>query len=147
MSRWNIKKIYEDIFKSYGTPSIEKHIQKIIELDIYLPYSSTFFCITNTQNLSFEYISKNMSACLGLNVDKMKTEGMRYFWSRIHPEDLEYWLAAMNDLMKFTLKEISVEDRTKMSYSWNYRFKNAKGVYVNIVQNTTPLEFDFDKKL
>ena len=53
----NIKNIYKDIFKSYDKPSLEKHISKIIELDEYLPYSSTFFCVTNTQNLTFEYIS------------------------------------------------------------------------------------------
>jgi DNA-binding CsgD family transcriptional regulator len=29
-----------------------------------------------------------------------------------------------------------------MSYTWNYRFKNGQDKYVNIVQNTTPLEFD-----
>ena len=29
-----------------------------------------------------------------------------------------------------------------MSYTWNYRIKNADGVYVNVVQNTTPLQFD-----
>ena len=31
-------------------------------------------------------------------------------------------------------------------YTWNYRIKNAKDEYVNIIQNTTPLEFDGDKK-
>ena len=87
----NIKSIYKDIFKSYDNPSLEDHINKIIELDAYLPYSSTFFCITNTQNLTFE-------------------------------------------------------ERKRMSYTWNYRIKNAHNVYVNVIQNTTPLEFDLHDK-
>tara|TARA_R110000850_G_scaffold183118_3_gene308656 strand:- start:1209 stop:1640 length:432 start_codon:yes stop_codon:yes gene_type:complete len=29
-----------------------------------------------------------------------------------------------------------------MSYTWNYRLKNEQNNYVNIIQNTTPLEFD-----
>jgi len=29
-----------------------------------------------------------------------------------------------------------------MSYTWNYRIKNAKGNYITIIQNTTPLQFD-----
>ena len=62
-----IRRFYDKIFESYGHESLEKHIEKIIELDKYLPYSSTFFCITNTQSLSFEYISKNMQTCLGLD--------------------------------------------------------------------------------
>ena len=142
----NIKNIYSNIFKSYGHDSIEKHIKKIIELDEFLPYNSTFFCITNTQELSFEYISKNMFSCLGLDKIEMQEKGMRYFWSRIHPDDVESWLLALNELMNFTINEISVEERKQMSYTWNYRFKNANDQYVNIIQNTTPIEFDMQKK-
>ncbi|GGG44601.1 LuxR C-terminal-related transcriptional regulator [Bizionia arctica] len=141
-----IKSIYHDIFKSYDSPTLTHHIKKIIELDAYLPYSSTFFCITNTQNLTFEFISKNMTSCIGLEKDELLKEGMRNFWNRIHPEDIELWLKALNDLMVFTLAEIPLDKRSHMNYTWNYRLKNAKGVYVNIVQNTTPLEFDAGMK-
>lgn len=146
MRNGTIREAYKEIFKSHDHPSLEKHIEKIIELDAYLPYSSTFFCITNTQDLSFEYISKNFKACIGLDAAEMKAKGMRNFWSRMHPDDLEVWLQVLNELMSFTLKEVSVEDRDKMSYTWNYRFKNAQEEYVNIIQNTTPLEFDSDNK-
>ena len=146
MANGSIKEIYKDIFKSRDNPALEAHIKKIMELDDYLPYSSTFFCITNTQNLTFEYISKNMSACLGLDKRLFEEQGMRGFWSRMHPDDLDSWLLALNDLMKFTLREISVKDRNKMSYTWNYRLKNSNDEYVNIIQNTTPLEFDSKNK-
>ncbi|WP_339632470.1 helix-turn-helix transcriptional regulator [Bizionia echini] len=138
----NIKKIYHDIFKSYAHPELDTHIKKIMELDVYLPYSSTFFCITNTQNLTFEFVSKNMTACLGLDKEVLILEGMRNFWSRIHPEDIELWLKGLNDLMEFTLAEIPINQRYRMSYTWNYRLKNEQNNYVNIIQNTTPLEFD-----
>jgi len=141
-----IKQLYKSIFESYDKPSLETHINKIIELDTYLPYSSTFYCITNTQDLKFEYISKNFNSCLGLDPNILKAEGMRYFWSRIHPEDVEAWLSALNQLMEFTLKEISEDQRQRMNYTWNYRFKNSKDEYVNIIQNTTPLAFDSDMK-
>lgn len=142
MTNSRIKDTYKEIFKSYGHTAIKKHIEKLIELDAYLPYSSTFFCITNTQELTFEYISKNYKACTGLNDSEMKLKGMRHFWSRMHPDDLELWLQALNELMIFTLDKIPVEDRSRMSYTWNYRFKNSNNQYVNIIQNTTPLEFD-----
>ncbi|WP_439153245.1 LuxR C-terminal-related transcriptional regulator [Winogradskyella sp.] len=141
--RYNqIKELYKSIFESYDKPSLETHIKRIIELDTYLPYSSTFFCITNTQSLKFEYISKNYNSCLGLNARELQTKGMRYFWSRIHPDDLENWLKVLNELMEFTLENIEETDRHKANYTWNYRFKNAQDNYVNIVQNTTPLAFD-----
>jgi len=142
----NIKIAYKNIFSSYGHSSLEKHIKKIIEMDIYLPYNSTFFCITNTQALSFEYISKNMFSCIGLDTLELQNKGMNFFWSRIHPHDVESWLSALKALMEFTITEISEEDRSQMSYTWNYRLKNSRGKYVNIIQNTTPLEFDIDNK-
>ncbi len=33
-----------------------------------------------------------------------------------------------------------------MSYSWNYRIKNADDDYVNSIQNTTSIEFDANTK-
>ena len=142
MKHTQIKDLYKSIFSSYDKPSLETHIKKIIDLDTFLPYSSTFFCITNTQSLQFEYISKNYKACLGLDSNLLKAKGMRYFWSRIHPDDLEKWLKALNELMEFTLEHIKEEDRQKANYTWNYRIKNADDVYVNLIQNTTPLALD-----
>ncbi len=146
MKHTQIKDLYKSIFSSYDKPSLETHIKKIIDLDTYLPYSSTFFCITNTQSLEFEYISKNYKACLGLDSNLLKAKGMRYFWSRIHPDDLEKWLKALNELMEFTLEHIKEEDRQKANYTWNYRIKNADDVYVNLIQNTTPLALDSQGK-
>ncbi|MBF8149620.1 PAS domain-containing protein [Winogradskyella sp. F6397] len=146
MKQTHIKDLYKLIFKSYDTPSLKEHIKKIMELDAFLPYSSTFFCITNTQNLTFEYISKNYTACLGLDAQELKVHGMRYFWNRIHPDDIDAWLSALNSLMEFTLSEISVHKRKDTNYTWNFRIKNANDVYVNIIQNTTPLDFDSDGK-
>lgn len=141
-----IKDLYKTIFQSYDKPSLQEHIKKIMELDDFLPYSSTFFCITNTQDLKFEFISKNFKACLGLDPVELKTNGMRYFWRRIHPDDIKGWLTALNELMEYTLSEISEEKRKRANYTWNFRFKNADDVYVNVIQNTTPLAFDSDGK-
>lgn len=138
----NIQKTYSEIFKSFGGVTLEKHISKLIELDAYLPYSSTFYCITNTQDLSFEYVSKNMTSCLGIPEKELQDKGMRYFWSRIHPEDIEQWLKALNELMNFTLNEIAEGNRDLISYTWNFRFRHGNDEYVNIIQNTSPLEFD-----
>ncbi|MDN3666298.1 LuxR C-terminal-related transcriptional regulator [Algibacter miyuki] len=146
MNKKIIKDTYKEIFKSRDTPSLKSHIEKFIELDKYLPYSSTFYCITNTQQLTFEFISKNMTACLGLDREELKRKGMRDFWGRMHPEDQDPWLKALNDLMEFTLSKISLQNRERISYAWNYRLKNGQGEYVNVLQNTTPLEFDSDNK-
>jgi DNA-binding CsgD family transcriptional regulator len=64
----------------------------------------------------------------------------------MHPDDVDKWLQALDGLMKFTLSEITEEDRRLMSYTWNYRLRKNDGGYVNVIQNTTPLEFDSDNK-
>ena len=111
MKYQRIKDLYKSIFESYDKPSLKSHIQKIMELDKVLPYSSTFFCITNTQDLTFEYVSKNFKSCLGIDPSELNTHGMRYFWSRIHPDDIDGWLSALNQLMEFTLNEIPTDKR------------------------------------
>ena len=146
MSYQNVEKKYSEIFNSYGHPALDKHIDKLIELDFYLPQTTTFFCIINTHERTFEYISKNFFTCTGINPKELETNGMKYYWSRIHPEDIEIWLKALNELMEFTLNEIPAKDRILLNYTHNYRLKNGQGDYVNVIQNTSPLGFDSQMK-
>lgn len=142
----SIKSIYKEIFETYHDVEIEEHIKKLIELDFYYPYNTTFFCITNTVLQTFEYVGKNFTSTTGLPNDKMLQGGMNYFWSRFHPDDVPLWINALQSLMEFTMNELDEEKRNKMSYTWNYRLKKADGNYVNVVQNTTPLQFDETNK-
>ena len=142
MKSFKINSIYNKIFDTYPKVEIEQHINKLIELDQFYPYNSTFYCITNTVNQNFEFISHNFTPCTGLSREKMMEGGMNYFWSLFHPEDINLWLKSLTNLMNFTMTELNDEQRKRMSYTWNYRIKNAKGIYVNIIQNTTPLQFD-----
>lgn len=141
-----IREVYNEIFKSYDNPSLEQHIAKIIELDQFLPYNSTFFCITNTQTFSFEYVSKNCVPCLGYAKGILKDKGMHFLWEMMHPDDIDCWLTALKSLMEFTLGNVDLVQRKRMSYTWNYRLKHAGGYYVNVIQNTTPLELDSENK-
>lgn len=146
MKNISIDTIYKEIFETYQHVEIEEHIKKLIELDFYYPYNTTFFCITNTVTQNFEYVSKNFTSCTGLENDKMLSGGMKYFWSKFHPDDVPLWIQALQSLMEFTMNELDSKKRNRMSYTWNYRLKNAQGNYVNIVQNTTPLQFDETNK-
>ena len=146
MSSFSIKNIYKEIFETYPKIKIEEHIKKLIELDFYYPYNTTFFCITNTINQNFEYVSKNFTACTGLEKNLILNGGMDFFWSRFHKDDITLWLQSLKSLMHFTMNELDNEKREQMSYTWNYRFKKGDGNYVNIIQNTTPLQFDENNK-
>lgn len=146
MIQESVDSTYQKIFETYNEVEIKEHIKKLIELDYYYPYNATFFCITNTSTQSFEYVSKNFKACTGLLPEELLKGGMNYFWSRFHEHDIKLWLSGLQRLMEFTMKELTQEQRKKMNYTWNYRIKKGNGSYVNIVQNTTPLQFDENEK-
>lgn len=142
----SIRDHYSEIFKAYDNHSAEKHINKIVELDYYMPFNTTYFCVINSQKQTYEYISKNFEACTGIPTTTMKDGGVQYLWSLIHPNDVGLWLKGLELLMQFTMTELTMDQRSRMNYTWNYRIKNGSGKYINIIQNTSPLTFDINDK-
>ncbi len=107
MTKENIPQIYNEIFETYPDIQLEEHVKKLIELDEFYPYNATFYCITNTATQSFEFVSKNFTACTGLSKDHILSEGMNYFWSLFHPNDIQLWLQCLKELMAFTMNELN----------------------------------------
>ncbi len=140
---------YNDIFstfKEFKGETLEKHVDKLRQLDQLIPHSATFFCVTNTSTQSFEYISKNFEPTMMLDINEMSNGGMKFWWGQMHPEEMETWLQSLKDLMIFTMANIALEDRRRMTYTWNYRAKDGKGTFKNIIQHTTPMFFDEEGK-
>lgn len=140
---------YSEIFETYQEfkgDFLESHISKLRELDHYIPHSSTFFCITNTTTRSFEYVSKNFQPCTGLDTAAMCNQGMTFWWEHMHPDEMNLWLQSLTDLMTFTMSEVELHNRKKISYTWNYRIKMADGTYKPVLQHTTPMYFDEEGK-
>lgn len=136
---------YNDIFKTFAEfkgASLEKHIEKLRGIDRLIPHSATFFCVTNTSKQSFEYVSKNFSPAIMLDINQMCNGGMQFWWNRMHPDEVSNWLKSLQDLMIFTMENIALEDRRRMTYTWNYRILDGNDRYKNIIQHTTPMFFD-----
>ena len=136
---------YSDIFKTFAEfkgQSLENHVVKLKELDRLIPHSATFFCVTNTSDQSFEYVSKNFTPAINLEIEQMISGGMQFWWSRMHEDETSIWLKSLQDLMEFTMSNIALEDRRRMTYTWNYRIKSGDGNFKNIIQHTTPMFFD-----
>ena len=121
MTSEGINDIYHDIFSSYKHIELEAHVKKLIEMDHFYPYNSTFYCITNTATQTFKYVSKNFTACTGHSREQILTGGMNYLWSLFHPDDISKWLQCLKELMQFTMTELNDEQRKRMSYTWNYQ--------------------------
>ncbi|SDR90506.1 PAS fold-containing protein [Polaribacter sp. KT25b] len=131
-----------DTHKEYCGTVVETHVQKLKELDAYLPRMQSFFIVTNTSTKMYPFVSKNFEYTLGLDRKKMAKLGATYWFSHFHPDDLPIWMRVLEDLMLFTMTEISKKDRPKLCYSWNFRIKNKNGEYLNTFEHLTPVFFD-----
>jgi len=137
--------LFKEIFdtnKEYKNTIIEQHINKLIELDKYLPRTESFFIVTNTSLQTYPFVSKNFEFTLGLDIGKMTSIGPQYWLSHFHPDDLVVWMKALQDLMNFTMTKVEKEDRENLNYTWNFRVKNSKGDFCNILEHQTPTYFD-----
>lgn len=126
--------------------TVKRHIEKLAELDRYLPKSQSFILVQNTSSQTYEYVCDNYESLLGYKKKDILEEGMVFNMSKIHPEDLPNWLKILDDLMIFTLKNVDQSERINCVYSWNYRLRNAKGNYLNVQVHQTPLYFDKEGK-
>lgn len=137
--------VFKEIFetnKEFKNTIIENHINKLRELDEYFPPNEAFSIMTNTTLQKYPFVSKNFEYALGLDRHKMGTIGLPYWFSHIHPEDLTIWMKILEDLMVFTMTQVKEEDRKRLTYTWNYRVKNNKEEYLNLLEHQTPTYFD-----
>jgi DNA-binding CsgD family transcriptional regulator len=134
----DFEKIYRKIFNCINNPILNKEdLWQIIESDNAIAYNPNFFCIINSDDFSFEYISKNMYTCLGMTEIELKTDGLNSIWNRVHPQDINCLYASLDELHSVTNK-LPHDNDGQYSYSWNYRIEKADGAFLNIIQNTTP---------
>lgn len=136
---------YQKIFDSnqkYDGALVKVYVEKFKELNQYLPPLDSFILITNTSTNSYEFIGDNFEKCLGLDRSKMLSEGLKYYLGFYHPEDLPILLQIFEELMHFTMSELSPEQRKSVVYTWRYRIRNAHGVYKNMHVQQNPIFFD-----
>ncbi len=143
----NFLDLYDEVFCKHENLKegiIAQHIEKMKEMDAFLPPSLSFFILSDTTTNIFPFVSKNFVTNLGLDAEKMCSVGVPYWLSHMHPDDLPVWVNILNDLMVYTMTEIPVEKRLRLSYTWNFRIRTVKGNYVHIFENQSPLELNFE---
>jgi len=136
---------YKKIFNSnnaYDGSLVKEYISKLKEVENYSPLLESFVLVTNTSKQSYEFIGDNFEKTLGLDSDRMLKEGLPYYISHYHPDELPILLKIFEDLMVFTMSSLSLEQRKRVVYTWNYRIKNTKGEYKNMYVQQTPIFFD-----
>lgn len=141
--------IYTEIIESRSLdkhPDYKKHYHKLKEIDNFLPPSDSFLLLMNTEKLCYEFVSKNFEYILGFPVERMLNEGVKFWFSLIHPDDLKIWLKIIDDLMNFSMNKVDPEERSRLIYIFNFRVKDASGLYKNLHVHLNPLEFGINEK-
>lgn len=141
----DVVELYGDVFSSineYDQSLIKKHLEKHFEMDEFLPAYNSYFIVTNTTTQTFPFVGKGFKANLGLDPERMKTEGTKYWLTHFHPIDLQIFLHTMNDMMVYTLSTVAPEKRKKLTYSWSFRIKTAWGNYKTVFAHTLPIVLD-----
>ncbi|WP_178988544.1 LuxR C-terminal-related transcriptional regulator [Winogradskyella schleiferi] len=136
---------YKKIFNTdhqYDGKVVMEYIENLKKLDNHTPPLESFILVTNTSKHSYEYIGNDFEKTLGLDRDRMLNEGLNYYLSHYHPQDLPILLKVFEDLMIFTMNQLSIEQRQRVVYTWNYRIKNGNNKFKNMYVQQTPIFFD-----
>ncbi|MGV7106028.1 LuxR C-terminal-related transcriptional regulator [Flavobacterium sp. U410] len=141
--------IYSEVFESleeYDNALLQKHIEKHLEIDDFLPAHNSYFIVTNTTRQNYPFVGKGFHANLGLDPEKMKTEGTKYWHQFIHPDDAIIWVNMMHEMMRYTLQKVSLDNRKNLTYGWNFRIRTIWGNYKTIYAHTLPVVLDEEGK-
>ncbi len=135
------KKIF-DADSQYDGAVVMEYIEALKKLDNHTPPLESFILVTNTSKQSYEYVGNDFEKTLRLDRERMFSEGLSYYLSHYHPEELPILLKVFEELMIFTMTKMDQDQRQRVVYSWNYRIRNGKGHYKNMYVQQTPIYFD-----
>mgnify|MGYP000126755146 CR=1 FL=1 len=136
---------YQEVFKTdynFNKEELRTHIEKFKELDKYLPPSSTYLIITNTREGKYEFISKNFEPATGLSSDPFMENGISYYLTLIHPDEIQTWLLVLSELMNFCTTEFPIAKLNRLDFQYNYRFRVKGDGYLNVLENQVNLLAD-----
>jgi DNA-binding CsgD family transcriptional regulator len=87
-------------------------------------------------------ISQKFDILLGWNMDDARnTKGTSYMDDRIHPDDFEQLLETGTFFFRF-LMDCPIEERRHYKASSSYRTLDARGQYIRVTEQSSPLELD-----
>ncbi|NER16588.1 LuxR C-terminal-related transcriptional regulator [Spongiivirga citrea] len=136
---------YSEIFDTngqYDGTYVREYVDKLQYLDDHTPPLQSYILVTNTSTQTYEYVGSDFEKTIGLDREKMLSDGLGYYISNYHPQELPVLLKIFEELMVFTMTQLELEQRQRVVYTWNYRIKNGSGDYKSMHVQQTPIFFD-----
>jgi len=140
----NFLSAYQDLMQV--TPvkeeDVKRHIEQQALLDELLPESDTFFYVIEAPAQKYHFLGKQQVNITGYSNDEFIVKGVDLFFQRVHPEDLELLSHQVYPAYLELLSNSLAENRKKIQFQYNYRFKCKKNHYVNLLERWYALEVD-----
>jgi len=137
--QFNDKKINPEVLKIEGIDKIinvQQHGFNILNHCIPMMYLLDY----TTGN--YVLISNQCQAHLNFSSNKMMDGGIDFVIERYHPADLQLFNEQIFTDRLEMLKKIPVDQHKDHIFSFNYRVKNGKGEFINILQRNSFIKSD-----
>lgn len=87
-------------------------------------------------------VSNQCQALIDFSSEKMMDGGIGFVLDRYHPADLRLFNEQIFTDRQSILKKIPVDHHKEYIFSYNYRVKNSRGQYVNVLQRNSFIKSD-----
>ena len=121
---------------------VKRHIEQQAILDELLPESDTFFYVIEFPAQKYHFMGKQQVNITGYSNEEFIEKGVDLFFQRVHPEDLELLSQQVYPAWLELLANTLPENRKKIQFQYNYRFKCKNNHYVNLLERGYALELD-----
>ena len=88
------------------------------------------------------FVSNQCRAMVGFSSDKMIDGGVEFVMDQYHPADLKLFNEQIFSDRLSILRTIPTEQQKDYIFSYNYRIRNNKGEYVNLLQRNSFIQSD-----
>ena len=139
LAQSNGKKLLLDQFKM-------EEIEKLMDVKQHtfnvLNHSVPMIYLLDYTTGKYVFVSSHCDAHLNFSCDKMMDGGVSFVLDRYHPEDLNLFNEQIFSDRLNMLKKIPVNEHKDHIFSFNYRVKDGKGEFVNLLQRNTFIQSD-----
>lgn len=112
--------------------------QAIIKEQLELFHIGAFcYLLFDTRSATLEYVHPDVENVLGIQPEDLTAEAL---FAQVHPDDIPYFHHYEQCAIRF-FSELPPEHRMNYKFSYDYRFQQASGSYIRILQQTLPLAY------
>lgn len=104
-----------------------------------------YSCIFNWSEMRYTYVGCSIKKVLGYEKELFLTQGFEFSVRIIHPHDFERLKSIYEVIFNYYYRT-PAEERARLRFSYNFRVKKADNSYINLLRQSTFIDFTDDGK-